>query len=246
MSMPVGHRGVAATAPAGAAAVHTANGAAPLRSAGRTPVGPLPTRERRPGYIALLVALIVGVAAIGALLYSKAGAKTPVVVVVRVVAQGHPLQRADLSTVTVSGDVTAIAGSGLSGVIGKTAAVELLPNTLLQRSMLTTSGPLGPGQALVGVALGSGQLPADGLAAGDTVRVIQLPPKNAAVTGTVAGGTAPQAVVLVATARVFSAHADPSNAGGTVVSLVVSTQRSTDVAAASAAGLVALVQVPNS
>ena len=86
MSRPVGHRGVAATAPAGAAAAHTANGAAPPRSAVRTPVGPLPTRERRPGYIALLVALIVGVAAIGAVLYSKAGAKTPVVVVVRAVA----------------------------------------------------------------------------------------------------------------------------------------------------------------
>ena len=83
MSRPVGHRGVAAgTAPAGAAAVQTTNGVAPTRSAVRTPVGLLPTRERRPGYIALLVALIVGVAAIGAVLYSKAGAKTPVVVVV--------------------------------------------------------------------------------------------------------------------------------------------------------------------
>jgi hypothetical protein len=237
MTRPVGHRGVAGAVQGGAAATHTANGAPPARPAIRTPVGQLPTRERRPGYIALLVALIVGVAAVGAVLYSKAGAKTPVVVVVREVAQGHPLQRADLSTVTVSGDVTAIAGSGLSGVIGKTAAVELLPNTLLQRSMLTSAGPLASGQALVGVALGSGQLPADG--------VIQLPPKNAA-TGTAAGGTAPQAVVLVAGARVFSAHADPSNAGGTVVSLVVSAQESTEVAAASAAGLVALVQVPSS
>jgi hypothetical protein len=246
MTGGVGHSGVAAATPGGTAATHTANGTAPPRSPIRTPVGLLPTRERRPGYIALLVALIVGVAAVGAVLYSKAGAKTPVVVVVREVAQGHPLQRADLSTVTVSGDVTAIAGSGLSGVIGKTVTVELLPNTLLQRSMLTTAGPLASGQALVGVALGSGQLPADGLAAGDTVRVIQLPPKNAAVTGPVAGGTAPQAVVLVATAQVFSAHADPSNAGGTVVSLVVSTQESTEVAAASAAGLVALVQVPSS
>lgn len=246
MSRPVGHRGVAAPAAGGAAATHTANGATPARPAVRTPMGPLPTRERRPGYIALLVALIVGVAAVGAVLYSKAGTKTPVVVVVREVAQGHLLQRADLSTLTVSGDVTAIAGSGLSSVIGKTAAVELLPNTLLQRSMLTTAGPLASGQALVGVALDSGQLPADGLAAGDRVRVIQLPPKNAVATGEGGGSGAPQAVVLVATALVFSAHADPSNAGGTVVSLVVSTQESTEVAAASAAGLVALVQVPSS
>ena len=81
----------------------------------RTPAGLLPTRERRPGYIALLVALIVGLAAVGGVLYSKAGAKTQVVVVVHEVATGHPVQRADLGTVAVAGDVTAIAGLGPVG-----------------------------------------------------------------------------------------------------------------------------------
>ena len=52
--------------------------------------------------------------------------------------------------------------------------------------------------------------------------------------------------MLVTAARVFSTHADPSNAGSTDVSLVVSVAQSTQVAAASAAGLVALVQVPAS
>lgn len=202
----------------------------------------LPTRERRPGHIALLAALIIGLAAVGAVLYSRAGAKTPVVEVVQAVPAGHVIERADLSTVAVAGEVTAIAGTGLDDVVGQTAAVDLLPHMLLQRSMLTRGGPLAPGQALVGVAVGSGQLPADGLSPGELVRVIGLPAKDVAATT----GAEPQATVLVASARVFSAHPDAANAGSTDVSLILSTDQATQVAADSAAGLIALVQVSGS
>lgn len=202
----------------------------------------LPTRERRPGYIALLAALIIGLAAVGAVLYSRAGAKTPVVEVIQTVPAGHVVERSDLSTVAVAGDVTAIAATNINSVAGQVAAVDLLPHMLLQRSMLTDGGPLGPGQALVGVAVSSGQLPADGLSPGELVRVIGLPAKDAAATT----GTEPQATVLVSTARVFSAHPDTANAGSTDVSLIVSTDQATQVAADSAAGLIALVQVSGS
>ena len=47
---------------------------------------PLPTRERKPGYVALAVLLIVGLAALFGYLYQQAGSKSPVVVV----AQGGP------------------------------------------------------------------------------------------------------------------------------------------------------------
>lgn len=55
------------------------NGAA---SAGGVPTARLPlgTRQRKPGYVALAVMLIVGLAALGGFLYSTAGQKTPVVV----------------------------------------------------------------------------------------------------------------------------------------------------------------------
>ena len=63
----------------------------------------MPTRQRHNGLTALAVALIVGLAAVGAYLYSSAGSKVPVVMVVRHVQAGQVLQRQDLTTVAVSG-----------------------------------------------------------------------------------------------------------------------------------------------
>src|ERR1700730_12569864 len=76
----------------------------------------LPIRQKRPGYAALAVVLIVGLAAVGAYFYSQAGKKVPVVVVTTDVPAGHKIQRADLSTVQVAGSVTAIGGANLNSV----------------------------------------------------------------------------------------------------------------------------------
>ena len=196
----------------------------------------MPTRQRRPGYVLLAVTLIVGLAAVGAYLYTQAGAKVPVVMVVNDVPAGHTISRADLTTVPVAGGVTAIGGENLDSVVGKTASVRLLPNMLLQRSMVTDSSALPAGKSLVGVAVKPGQIPADGLVAGDTVDVVLLPPKDVA-TG---GGTA---TVLAGGVTVYTARLDPSSQGGTLVSLIVPSSAGTNVAAASSAGRVALVKV---
>jgi hypothetical protein len=198
----------------------------------------LPTRQRKPAYIALLVALVVGLAALGAYWYSHAGQKTAVVVVVRDVPAGHLIERSDLSTANVAGDVTAIGASHLDSVLGQTAAVDLLPNTLLQRSMVTSVRGLSAGQAKVGVEVKPGQVPADGLPIGGSVEVLQLPSKDAA------GGLAQQPpVVLAEQATVYSSAADPSQSGGTLFTLVVPKASAAAIAAASNAGAVALVQV---
>ena len=103
------------------------------RGPGRGPAaGPLPVRQRRPGYAALGVAMIVALAAAGAWLYAQAGAKTPVVVVVGDVPSGHVIGREDLSTVALAGGITAVAGSHLDSIVGQTAVVHLLPGTVLQ------------------------------------------------------------------------------------------------------------------
>jgi hypothetical protein len=202
---------------------------APLRT-------PLPIRERRPGYIALAVLLIVGLAALGAYLYAQAGAKTPVVKVVRAVPAGHRIDRADLSTTAVAGGVTAVAGSNLDSVVGKTAAVQLLPDMLLMRSMVTDASPLSPSVSLVGVALRPGQLP-DGLAPGDTVAVLATPGKDAA------GGPVGLSRMLVESAKVYSLRPDPSAAGGMLVSLLVPASSVPAVTAAGGTGLAALARV---
>jgi hypothetical protein len=216
---------------------------ASMNSHGAPPVArvgaPLPIRNKRPGYAALAVVLIVGLAAVGAYFYSQAGKKVPVVVVTTDVPAGHKIQRSDLSTVQVAGNVTAIGAAGLNSVVGETAVVELLPNTLLQRAMVTPAPALNSSDAQVGVAVTPGQIPANGLSPGDTVEVLQLPAKNAASSS--AGTAAPS--VLAATATVYSSTSDPSQSGGTLLTLVVPKSAAAAIAAASNAGLIALIRV---
>jgi hypothetical protein len=163
----------------------------------------------------------------------------PVVVVTTDVPVGHRIARSDLSTVRVAGNVTAIGGANLNSVVGLTAVVELLPNTLLQRAMVTSAPALTSSVAQVGVAVGPGQIPADGLNPGDTVQVLALPVKNSTSSG--AGTPAPS--VLVDGATVYSSTGDPSRSGGTLLTLVVPKSAAAAVAAASNAGLVALIRV---
>ncbi|MGN6607344.1 MAG: SAF domain-containing protein [Jatrophihabitans sp.] len=211
---------------------------------GRTPAGAdrvgvaLPTRQRRPGFIALAVMLIVGLAAVSAYLYSQAGSKTPVLMVAKRVAAGHPLTRGDITVVNVAGDVTAIGANGLDDVVGHVATVDLLPQTLLQRSMLTRTNPLPAGSAMVGVALKPGQLPATGLPDGAHVDVLQLPDHNAA-----AATPSPAPRLLAGSALVFTTVSDASQTGGTLATLVVPRAAAAEIAAASDAGSIALVEV---
>jgi hypothetical protein len=198
----------------------------------------LPTRQRRPGYAALAVVLIVGFAALGVYFYNQAGAKTPVVVVARDVPAGHVITRADLSKVDLAGAVTAVGGNHIDSVVGQTATVHLLPGTVLQRSMVSSTSPLGADQALVGVQLRPGQLPDQGVSAGDTVQVLLLPPANV---GASSQGSA--LATTMAAATVYSSSPDPSQSGGTLVTVLVPKASAAAVASASNAGLVALVRV---
>ena len=162
------------------------------------------------------------------------------VTVIRAIPKGHVVTAADLATVDVAGGVVAVAGDHLASVVGETATVDLLPGTLLQRSMVTDGPSLAAGSAKVGVQLTGGQIPADGLAPGDTVEVLALPAKGSPAAAGVAAATA---TVLVPKATVFSTRPDPSSAAGTLVTLTVPASAAAAIAAASGDNLVALVQV---
>src|SRR5664279_3212679 len=198
---------------------------------------PLPTRQRRTGYAALGAVLVIGLGAAFGYLYSTAGGQVPVVVVTATVPAGQVITRSDLSTVDVAGDVTAIAGANLESVVGQRAAVGLLPEMVLQRSMVTDVDPTPAGVVQVGVAVKGGQLPADGLVPGDTVQVLRLP----AASG---GGAAAVPDVVVDRATVFAAVPDPVQAGATLLTLLVPAGQAAAVAGASGAGAAALVKVP--
>ena len=199
---------------------------------------PLATRRRRPGLIGLAVLVVIGGGLTGARLYQGAGAKTAVVVAARDVAAGHRLDRADLETISIAGPVKAIAADRLESLVGQTAAVPIVNGTVLNRAMLSDEPAADRNHAMVGLALKPGQLPADGLASGDTVQLVIVPPVNAA-----AAATSAPPRVIVNEARVYAIRADDTAAGTTVVTLVIGLADAPAVAAAGSAGQVVLIKV---
>jgi Flp pilus assembly protein CpaB len=215
----------------------TVPGAGMVTGAGSPAARPLPTRARRPGLIAAAVLLIVGFALTGGLLVSNAAGKTEVLVAAGPVPAGHVVTAGDLRAVSVAGGVRAIPAADLSTVVGRTAAVALVGGQLLNRDMLTEAAVPGAGQAMVGLALGPGRLPADGLAPGDRVQAIAVP--NAA-----AAGASLDAPRVLAIGEVFAVRADAASGGDTLITLLVPTDAAGRLAAHGASDQVSLIKVP--
>ena len=213
-----------------------------VTSNGRAGVNPppgqaLPTRQRRRGLIAVGVLLVAASALVAAMLYSNAGGKVTVIVTARPVAVGHVIVRADLTTAQLSeNSVPAFAAAHMDRVLGKVAAVGMVAGQVLNPDMITDRAALPADSAVVGVAVKPGQLPADGLQAGDSVMVVILAPTN----GTGSTSTAP--TVLAATAPVVGSVVLPATSGY-VVSVAVPKSQAAQLAAASSSGSVALVKV---
>lgn len=204
------------------------------------PGSPLSTRTRPKGYAALAVALIIGLGALGYYFYTTAGAKVSVVVASHDISVGHTITRTDLSTVEVSGGVTAVGADNLRSLEGQSAAVGIKAHTPIQRSMVTTGSTLAAGQVLVGVAAAPGQIPSSGLIPGDKVEVLQLPDKN---TSSAPSTSSASTAVLVPAATVYDVRPNPTSAGGTLLTLIVPSTAAFGVAQASNAQLIALVKV---
>ena len=197
----------------------------------------LPTRARRPGLIAAAVLLIVGFALSGALLVSRAGDTSEVLVVSRAVPAGHVIEPGDISAVRLSGSVRAIAAADLHTVVGSTAAVGLVGGQVLNRDMLTTAPVPGAGQSMVGLALKPGQFPADGLAIGDSVLVVVLPGADATSSGAGVGARA------ITVGDVYGLRSDPGGGADTLVTLIVPLDTANRILEQGAAGRVGLVKV---
>jgi hypothetical protein len=152
------------------------------------------------------------------------------------IPQGKALTEADLRRSAVA---TAAAGGALPVTIdpdGQVARVPIPAGALLTPDVLTP-GPALPsqGEALVGVALAPGAAPADGLAAGDTVRVVRLPATAEEISQD-GGGRLVLSAVPVWAAR-------PGKDGATVVTLRVAVDDADHIAGLSAHGAVALERV---
>jgi SAF domain len=188
------------------------------------------------------VVLVVACALVFAEGWLAAGNRQPVLALARAVTAGQVITAADLETVRVSvaGPVSLIPASRQAEVAGSTAAVSLAEGSLLAGSDIGTPPPV-RGQVRLGIALKPGAYPPD-LDAGQDVDVLATP--AAAASGSPSSGAA-SAALPVGEAVVLSVS--PASAAGgsgeTVAELQMSADVMPQVAAANAAGQVALVAV---
>jgi hypothetical protein len=164
---------------------------------------PLP-RRRRPGMIALAVALIGAGILGGAALYNNLNHQVPVLLITATVPAGSRLTAADLSTtsVTTGPGVRVIPARQEGQVVGLVATTDLQPGSLLSAADLTSSLPPVSGQELVPIPVRPSELPASGLAAGDHLLVVPAPGAHGASSSVVPPVLArPTAGVVLAVTR---------------------------------------------
>ena len=189
------------------------------------------------------VALVVACALVFAEGWLAAGHRQPVLALAQPVAAGQVITAADLETVRVSaaGPVSLVPASRQAEVVGSTAAASLPAGTLLAGSDIGTPPPV-KGQVRLGIALKPGAYPPD-LAAGQDVDVLATP--AAAASGSSSSGAAPAALpVGEAVVLSVSPAAASSGSGDTVVEIQVPADAMPQVAAANAAGQIALATIP--
>ena len=150
-------------------------------------------------------------------------------------------------------------------VIGKPASVTLFAGTLITPSDVGGVHDLPAGQAIVGVDVKPGMMPAAGVAVGQTVLVVLTTPAGTAISGATSRGvsssgssaprssrpagvtqTSPPNVITTATVTGVDNSPNDSNLGDEVVSVDVPLAVAPLVADSSAAGQAALVLVGGS
>lgn len=207
------------------------------------PVAPprVSARRRRPGVIALSLALIAAGGAGVAVLLMQVGDRTPVVTVVRDVQVGQVLTEQDLGKASVALDpaVKAVPADDLKSVLGKRAAVELKPGSLLSPAQVTKDSLVKPGEQLVPIGLKPDQVPATALVPGQKVQLVHVPAQGAASAGS--DREEPDHARETLTGRVVKASAAAPGTGIVVVDVATSAADGPKAAAWMSAGALRLV-----
>jgi hypothetical protein len=197
------------------------------------------------------VAVVFASVAIFVSIYSRASHQVAVIAITRSVPPGARITANDLGSanVVISGTVSPVPVAQAGEIVGKFAAVALVPGSLLTMADVSRSHTLAPGDAVVGIALKDGQLPSAGVEPGDEVMVVQTgtPGSPAPAASTASGGAASSTGVLVPSARVYGVSSPPLNSSGAtseLVSIEVSSTVAAEVSVAAAANQVSLVLLP--
>jgi hypothetical protein len=199
---------------------------------------PSDTRGRRHGLGRMLVpaaGLLVVAAFLAGRWFADRG-EVEVWQVTHAIPAGKAVAEADLRRGAVAKIVAEGALPATIDPDGQVARVPIPAGALLTPDVLSRGPALpGQGEALVGVALAPGGAPADGLAAGDMVRVVRLP-----VTAEEIRRSGGGRLVLPA-APVWAVR--PGKDGATIVTLRVAVEFADHIAGLSARGAVALERV---
>lgn len=211
---------------------------------------PVKTRNRRSVLTMASIVVVSASIAIFAETYASANHESAAIVVTQTIQQGQLIRGSDLgqTSVAVSGGVVPIAVSDASELSGKRAAVTIPAGSLLVAGDVTGAPPIATGDAVVGMALKAGQLPAAGVDPGDQVMIVETassgaPSDPSASADASSDDPGPSTGVLVTQATVYdvdSPPADLSSDASELVSVAVSDTLAAAVATASAAGQVSL------
>ena len=225
---------------AGGGRGHPATASAMASSAGRELAV---RRRRRPALWAAGVAL-VAVGGLGAAaLVGQAGDRVDVLALASPVPVGQTIADGDLAVARVAADssLRPVPVSARARMVGRVAAVELRPGTLLTSEEVTDTAVPAAGEQLVGVAVRPGQLPASGVRPGDEVLLVPVPGDQTATGAPVGAASEPSDQPTPArVAHVGAADTD----GVSTVDVVVAAATGPQVAALASTGRVALVLLP--
>jgi hypothetical protein len=146
------------------------------REQGHAPWKP-PARiaKQRPAFLAVALSL----ALLGGLItwYGvNANGQRPVIVAKSDILRGETIEAADLGTIEVAKDASNIVPAEQSSqVIGQKALVDMPAGSLFTGSHTGSSLGVEEGKSVVGIGVGSTNVPSRPLRAGDRVRIIQTP-----------------------------------------------------------------------
>ncbi|WP_312709401.1 SAF domain-containing protein [Aciditerrimonas ferrireducens] len=214
--------------------------------------------RRRPLLAALAALVVIGstVAVVAAFL--RAQGTERVVVVRQTVAVGQVLEARDLAAVgvRVPRSLPTVPARAVGEVLGRRAAVTLVPGTVLSPADLGPVAGLPAGRSLVGVALTAAEAPANGVVRGEKVAVVMagvpgstssapsVPPVPAGGGSSAAGGVvAVPGAVLCQGATVVAVSGPTSTSAGSasVATLEVPASVAPVLATLSAEGALAVV-----
>jgi hypothetical protein len=196
-------------------------------------------RRRRPGLIALSVALIAVGGLSGAVLYTASGQRTTVVVVTRDVPVGSQITKDDLGQASIALDpaVKSVKAAKADSLVGQRAAVDLKAGSLLAPSQVTSKSLVGPDEQLVGVSVKPSQLPTTPLKPGQKVLVVSTPNADAASSNSASVDATPKTLQATVVAVGKAATAT----GNVVIDVAVPATDGPALASRVATGDVALI-----